>query len=417
MREYLVFVRAGKGSLHPQWLAQDPQRNWDCCVNAWGEAPSEPGGLEAEWHEGGGLNKFEGFLEIYPRLLAERPYRYVLMLDDDLAFAPGDLSRFFPDHLLQQMIGMPADAVHRLVASTCGATLELDRLFAEATQHLEAFVQAGLLRVKPGVHDLLDALDALGLPRAVATSSSRHRARHHLQVAGLLDRLGPLFTRDDVPRGKPHPDLYLAAARHLNQPPAHCLAFEDSYNGVRAAAAAGMPVIMVPDLLPATAEMQATAVQVLASLHEARALFAQPAQPAQSVAHRSARLSEQSRGVAELGRGLGCERDLQHLVPAVAVHALHLHGRRSGRGDECLRDRPFEGGAPDGLGHLDDALAACMLDELEDPATVLAQLPSDGGVRDVDEHLHPCGRRPIGRRTPHALDLEPAPTGRGRTYR
>lgn len=95
MHQYLVFVRAGKGSLHHQWLKQDPHRNWDCCVNVWGDQPAPTPGAEPEWREEGGLNKFQGFLDIYPRVLAQHAHRYVLMLDDDLEFAPGALSRFF----------------------------------------------------------------------------------------------------------------------------------------------------------------------------------------------------------------------------------------------------------------------------------------------------------------------------------
>jgi hypothetical protein len=95
MRPYLVFVRAGKSSLHPSWLAEDRHRNWDCCVNAWGDQVPEPPGAEAEWHETGGLNKFRGFMEIYPRVLAQHAHRHVLMLDDDLEFAPGAISEFF----------------------------------------------------------------------------------------------------------------------------------------------------------------------------------------------------------------------------------------------------------------------------------------------------------------------------------
>jgi hypothetical protein len=95
MRRYLVFVRAGKASLHHHWLAQDLDRNWDCCVNVWGEPPAMNVGAEPEWQEEGGLNKFQGFLEIYPRVLAQHLHRYVMLLDDDLEFAPGALSRFF----------------------------------------------------------------------------------------------------------------------------------------------------------------------------------------------------------------------------------------------------------------------------------------------------------------------------------
>lgn len=193
-----------------------------------------------------------------------------------------------PAELRQQMIGMPADACRQLVAGRYGAAIEIEPLFASAARHLEAFVQAGELQVKPGVLALLDALDGLQLPRAVATSSSRRRATHHLETVGLLHRFDRVVTRDDVARGKPHPDLYLEAARRLALPPSHCLAFEDSYNGVRAAAAAGMPVVMVPDLLQATEEMHTLALRVAGSLLDVLPCFPAPARlPARSSFARS----------------------------------------------------------------------------------------------------------------------------------
>lgn len=178
-----------------------------------------------------------------------------------------------PAELRRQMIGMPADSCRKLVADRYGSAVDIERLFASATRHLEGYVQSGALRVKPGVRALLDALDRLRLPRAIATSSGRRRAQHHLEIVGLFDRMDTVVTRDDVARGKPHPDLYLEAARRLGLAPSRCLAFEDSYNGVHAAAAAGMPVIMVPDLLTPTAEMYATALSVLGSLEEVLPCF------------------------------------------------------------------------------------------------------------------------------------------------
>ncbi|MGQ3055207.1 MAG: HAD family hydrolase [Roseateles sp.] len=173
-----------------------------------------------------------------------------------------------PVALRRQMIGVPDDVCRSLVAAHYGSVEPVEPLFAGAARLLEAAVAAGRLQRKPGVGAVLDQLDRLGLPRAVATSSGERRAHHHLDMAGLLPRLDAVLTRDNVARGKPHPDLYLAAARHLGIAPQRCLAFEDSYNGVHAAVAAGMPVVMVPDLLPATAEMQAVAVMVIGSLRE-----------------------------------------------------------------------------------------------------------------------------------------------------
>jgi beta-phosphoglucomutase-like phosphatase (HAD superfamily) len=74
--------------------------------------------------------------------------------------------------------------------------------------------------------------------------------------------------RGDYARGKPNPDPYLEAARRLKIAPELCLALEDSHNGVRAAAAAGMMTIMVPDLLDPTEEMTTLCVRIARDLHE-----------------------------------------------------------------------------------------------------------------------------------------------------
>jgi hypothetical protein len=91
-RRYLVFVRAGAASLHRQLLAEDPQRNWDCCVS-WYIAP-QPEQL-AEYYSEGGFNKFEGFLQFWQQRPLPWPYRHVLIVDDDIYLPPGELSRFF----------------------------------------------------------------------------------------------------------------------------------------------------------------------------------------------------------------------------------------------------------------------------------------------------------------------------------
>ena len=173
-----------------------------------------------------------------------------------------------PESLCRAMIGVAADRSRVLVLERHGASAPADLLFAAATRHLLAAIDGGLLRVKPGVVELLAAAERAGLPRAVATSSSRSKAQHHLRAAGIADRFDAVVTRDDVAQGKPHPDLFLAAARALGIAPARCLALEDSYNGVRAAHAAGMPVIMVPDLLPATDEMRRLCRAIASDLHE-----------------------------------------------------------------------------------------------------------------------------------------------------
>jgi HAD superfamily hydrolase (TIGR01509 family) len=99
----------------------------------------------------------------------------------------------------------------------------------------------------PGVEAVLVEAERLGLRRAVASSSSRAWVEGWLTRHGIRDRVEVICARDDVARVKPAPDLFLLAAERLALPPAACLVFEDSPNGMRAARAAGMRCVAVPN--------------------------------------------------------------------------------------------------------------------------------------------------------------------------
>nr|QQZ51762.1 HAD family hydrolase [Phenylobacterium glaciei] len=127
-------------------------------------------------------------------------------------------------------------------------------------------------RDEAGVPELLDLLDQLRLPRAIATSSSRPTVERHLTAHGLTDRFDAIICRGDYETGKPAPDPFLKAAERLGVAPRLCLALEDSHIGVRSAAAAGMMTVMVPDLLEPTPELAALGIVVAGNLHEVRDL-------------------------------------------------------------------------------------------------------------------------------------------------
>ena len=112
------------------------------------------------------------------------------------------------------------------------------------------------------------------LPLAIATAATRAHAEEHLARTGLRPRFGVVLTREDVAHSKPRPDLFLRAAEGLGVGAADCLAVEDSHNGVRAAHAAGMMTVMVPDIVPADAEIGALCVAVADDLHAVRRLLA-----------------------------------------------------------------------------------------------------------------------------------------------
>ena len=168
-------------------------------------------------------------------------------------------------------IGMSLDATRTAFRERCGSDFDFDLFWARASQFRE--LTRLQLCLKAGLVELLDFLDDARLPRAIATSSRHEDVQHNLGLHGLLDRFETVVARGDYVRGKPHPDPFLRAAERLGVAPELCLALEDSYHGVRAASGAGMMTVMVPDLLPATREMEALCVCIARDLHEVRALM------------------------------------------------------------------------------------------------------------------------------------------------
>jgi len=123
-----------------------------------------------------------------------------------------------------------------------GRDLPREELFALADEK-EALYRAlsrGRLVPLAGLARLLTLLAAGRIPVAVATSGPADNVRHTLAETGLAGRITDVVRGDEVARGKPHPDIFLAAAARIGVPPGECLAFEDSPSGVAAARAAGM---------------------------------------------------------------------------------------------------------------------------------------------------------------------------------
>jgi len=112
-------------------------------------------------------------------------------------------------------------------------------------------ISRGALTALAGAHRLLDGLSAAGIAVAVATSAPAENVTHTLAEIGLTDRLPLVVRGDQVPRGKPAPDIFLHAASLLGEEPVHCLAFEDAPLGVAAARTAGMRCVAITSSFPA----------------------------------------------------------------------------------------------------------------------------------------------------------------------
>jgi beta-phosphoglucomutase-like phosphatase (HAD superfamily) len=170
--------------------------------------------------------------------------------------------------LLQRCVGAAEPLARQVVQDGYGPDLDCERFFQVWSRNFNSLGQVSPALLKEGAIALLDAVGQLGLPMAIATSSGTSHAREKLQQAGVLERFRTVVGADQVQRPKPDPEIYLKAAAFLGVDPGACLAVEDSEYGVRAAHAAGMTVIQVPDMSEPTADLRALGHIVLASLKE-----------------------------------------------------------------------------------------------------------------------------------------------------
>jgi beta-phosphoglucomutase-like phosphatase (HAD superfamily) len=187
--------------------------------------------------------------------------------------AAGAIGAEMPFATFQRMVGLQHAASDLILIEHFGDGFDLGSWSLEVSGHFREELAAGIA-LKAGAAEILDFLEEAGLPRAIATSSSLESVRNSLGPHGVVDRFHALITRDVQTRGKPHPEPFLLAAEALGVAPEDCLALEDSHNGVRAAAAAGMMTVMVPDMLDPTEEMETLCVRIARDLHEVRALLA-----------------------------------------------------------------------------------------------------------------------------------------------
>lgn len=122
------------------------------------------------------------------------------------------------------------------------------------------------LTVKEGVFELLDFLRERGDRIAIGSSTETDIVKTELRDAGLIDYFDVIVGGDMAKASKPAPDVFLLAAEKLQADIKDCIVIEDSFNGVRAARAAGATVFMVPDLLEPTEEVRALTDRVFDSL-------------------------------------------------------------------------------------------------------------------------------------------------------
>ena len=178
------------------------------------------------------------------------------------------------------MVGRNTRDCAQMIVARHGPAFPVDALMRAMRDAYDDLASREGIAVMPGAVELIAWLKARRIPLGVATSTRRLRAEAKLEASGLLRHFAALVGGDEVEHGKPAPDIYLAAAARLGQPPQRCVAIEDSEAGYLSAHRAGMTVALVPDLLPPSPAVRALHARVVPTLASVQSWLEQAANPA-----------------------------------------------------------------------------------------------------------------------------------------
>lgn len=145
----------------------------------------------------------------------------------------------------REMMGMSSLEWSRFMHDELGVPDPPEEISSEVVRRLERLYRERLPAM-PGAREAVERL-AERLPLGLASSSNRELIELALELLGVADRFSATVSSEEVARGKPAPDVYLEAAHRLGVEPAEIAAVEDSRNGIRAAKAAGMRVLAIPN--------------------------------------------------------------------------------------------------------------------------------------------------------------------------
>ncbi len=179
--------------------------------------------------------------------------------------------------------GIPEDTMRELCNLIAGATKERNEklmksrfgedfdymTFREKTMsRMDQDILENGVELKPGVLELFTYLKENGYRIGLATSTQRERAERNLTNAGILHYFDNIVYGGVVANGKPAPDIYLKACQDIGVKPVEAMGIEDSINGVKSSAAAGLYTVMVVDLIEPTDEIRSLAHNIFGSLFD-----------------------------------------------------------------------------------------------------------------------------------------------------
>lgn len=169
---------------------------------------------------------------------------------------------------IMKCIGINENATEQVMFEAYGQDFPYRELKKIISKRYHEKYDDGRLPMKPFVKELLEYLKGQGYKMAIASSTKSPTVIMQIKAANIYDYFDVVIGGEMVSRSKPNPDIFLKAVEDLGANPEDTYVIEDSYNGIRAAHAANLKGIMVPDLLPPTDEMMKKSFIILNNLGE-----------------------------------------------------------------------------------------------------------------------------------------------------
>lgn len=174
------------------------------------------------------------------------------------------------DDLTNDCIGRNRTDIVMQFKKKFGEDFDAQEFLTTGREIMQGWIDKDGLPLMKGTVEILKYLKENGYTVGVASSSSTKTVESHMKISGLRDYFQVIIGGDQVTLSKPKPDIYLKACTAIQMPPDQVIAVEDSPNGIRAAYAAGMKPIMIPDLVEPDAEITKLLYKKYDSLLELR---------------------------------------------------------------------------------------------------------------------------------------------------
>lgn len=160
---------------------------------------------------------------------------------------------FSAEEYIAEHSGIPTLQNAEVLVNKYQLPLSAEALYEEKEKLVRASLSDEAFELIPGVLDCMQAFQEAGLLMGIATGAGKAEVRSSCEAHGFNHYITQAATSDEVAKGKPAPDVYLLAAKKMGVQPQHCIAIEDSNNGLQAALAAGMECIVVRNAWSAAA--------------------------------------------------------------------------------------------------------------------------------------------------------------------